>query len=345
MKLDIHTHAFTADDLGGNYIKIINTWLERRIEKSWLLRLCLRLLNPFSSSDKLEYTANFLREQAKSTEQKVSEWFKFINHRYKGEDWGLNILTVDFDYMKRGTPKRKFEAQLKAALAEKYRDAYRREHVKVYMGIDPRRPDLYELIAKYINQVDGFKLYCYNGFFPYDERLNLFYQICESHKKPVLFHCSDTNINYYGGSDIKELLKKSKFILLSDRKRTSNKDLSTNFCNPAGYELVIKNNPNVNFIIAHWGGCKLFRDMVTRIGITYKNGFIDPSFFAAKKENQDYMLDMFHKFPILKEKVLFGSDTPMIEIEGGKGLIYKMDKVLIPETWEKVTTNWEKLYN
>lgn len=345
MKLDIHTHAFTADDLGGNYIKVINTWLERRIEKSWLLRLCLRLLNPFSSSDKLEYTANFLREQAKSTEQKVKELFQFINHRYKGEDWGLNILTVDFDYMKRGTPKRKFEAQLKAALAEKYRDSYRREHVKVYMGIDPRRHDLYSLIAKYINQIDGFKLYCYNGFFPYDERLNLFYQICESHKKPVLFHCSDTNINYYGGSDIKELLKKSKFILLSDRKRTSNKDLSTNFCNPAGYGEVISKYPNVKFIIAHWGGTPLFSNYVTNLALRYENCFIDFSFFAYDKQNQNFILDLFHKLPSLKEKVLFGSDTPMIEIEGGKGLIYDMDKVLIPETWEKVTTNWEKLYN
>jgi predicted TIM-barrel fold metal-dependent hydrolase len=345
MKLDIHWHGFTADDLGGDYIKKIGAWLERRISKSWLLRLTLRLLNPFSTKDKLEYTANFLREQAKSTETRVNEWFKFIKHRYKGEDWGLNILTVDFEYMKRGTPKRKFQDQLRAALAEKYRDAYRREHVKVFMGIDPRRPDLYDLIGRYINQIDGFKLYCYNGFFPYDERLNKFYEIAAQYKKPVLFHCGDTNINYYGGSDIKELLKKSKFILLQDRERKSNKDLSTNFCNPAGYGYVISQNPNVKFVIAHWGGTPIFSNYVTNLALKYDNCFIDFSFFAYDKKNQNFILDMIHKFPSLKEKILFGSDSHPIEIEGGKEQIYDMDKVLIPETWEKITTNWEKLYN
>jgi predicted TIM-barrel fold metal-dependent hydrolase len=277
----------------------------------------------------------------------VEKATKYINYlkKYDNVDWGVNILTVDFEQMQRGKVKKDLKDQIETAIYIKSK--YPAEQVKVFMGVDPNRKGLYELIAQYLPYIDGFKIYCYNGgFFPYDENLDLFYQIAESNNKPVIYHCSYTNINYYGGKDIKERLKKSLFPLLKPKK-DNNKFLSTNFCNPLGFEVIAKRYPKLMIQIAHWGGNdsfntdRNFTNTVTRLICLYENVFADISFFCHDLEACKFIVDTA-RFLGRMNKVIFATDYFMSESVTNLDTMFQIKELLTPEEWEQITTNFDR---
>ena len=111
------------------------------------------------------------------------------------------------------------------------------------------------------------------------------------------------------------------------------------------YDIVIRQFPKIKFVIAHWGGCEMFNDIVTSILLSNDNAFADTSYFAHSKENQRYIYEKWREFPQLIGKTIFGSDDFMPESVGGRETVYSFLDWISVEKKEKITTNWEKLYN
>lgn len=318
-------HIFLKGHFPENMIPYIPDFIEYRIKDSILIRFALRALNPFKSNTQLDWYANFLAIEDKSYNAQVKAYETQMK-KHLPECEGFTILTVDFEFMERGKVELDLVDQLERAILVK--NSHPAGTVKVYMGIDPRRPELIKLVNKYIHQIDGFKMYLYNGFFPYDPYLKTVYEIAEQYNLEVLFHCSNTNINYYGGKDINELLKASKFPLLPNRK--GNKELSTNFCNPLGIVHVAWMNPNVNFRIAHFGGDDMISDYIkgnnmysnyTAVIIDslrfMNNVTTDFAFICNNRKSMIFLSNLCIEYPEIQNKIKFGLDYYMIETAGG----------------------------
>lgn len=337
-------HALEVDNLPDDMIKYLPSWAERFVENSRLLPIILRVCNPFSRKSELDFYGNYLRFQRMSIDKKVNKHLEKL-YEIEGEWVGVNILTVDFEYMKRGKVKRDLINQIDEAL--RIKESHVDDLINVFMGIDPRRPNLIELVSKYIDRVDGFKLYCYNGFFPYDDRLDEFYQLASDNNKPIIFHCSDTNINYYGGKDIDELLVKSKFPVLPNRK--GNKELSTNFCNPLGYVRVARSFPELKVIIAHWGGNDMlngdmfFTNTITAAITALDNVFVDTSFFMNDNKAVNFIVNIINDNPKLIDKIFIATDFFMSETVANMGDMFGLKKGTTPEIWNHLYTNYDRI--
>jgi predicted TIM-barrel fold metal-dependent hydrolase len=335
-KEDAHCHIFEKYHYPENMIPIIPAWIEKRIKDSPYIRFFLRIINPFKSNTQLDFDANFLRVGDMGYNAQFRK-YKEQMKKYFSEIKSVTLLTVDFEYMGAGKCEKGLEDQLEKAIFIK--NLSPKGEVKVYMGIDPRRPDLLKLINKYQNDIDGLKLYLYNGFFPYDERLSIVYEIAEVMNFEVVFHCSNTNINYYRGKNIEQELKNSKFPLLKNRK--GNKELSTNFCNPKGIRLVAQQFPSVKFRIAHFGGDEMIAEYVKLSKkvhwskkdreielynytaeiidclIYEQNITTDIAYICNNKESMQFIDYITELHPDIRPKIKFGLDWSMNETTGG----------------------------
>lgn len=323
-KEDLHCHIFEKDHLPDDMIPYVPAWLENKIKDRRYIRIFLRLLNPFKSNTQLDWYANFLYVADKGYNAQFRLYKEQMTKHFPSTK-SVTILTVDFEYMGAGKCKKGLEDQLEKAIL--IRNSHPKGDVKVYMGIDPRRPKLKEFIHDYIRDIDGFKMYLYNGFFPYDERLDFVYDVAESFDLEVVYHCSDTNINYYRGKDIKHLLNQSKFTLLPNR--SGNKELSTNFCNSLGVRLVAQLHPSVRFRIAHFGGDEFIKSYqngevwdnyastIVDALLFDKNITTDISFICTGEESVEFIKQITTQYPLIIPKIKFGLDWYMNETGGG----------------------------
>lgn len=82
------------------------------------------------------------------------------------------------------------------AVVEHYGELMRQNpgRLYAYAGVDPRRKGGLELFRKALREwgFKGLKLYCGNGFYPYDEVCTPFYRECLENGVPVAFHTSPT---------------------------------------------------------------------------------------------------------------------------------------------------------
>jgi len=76
-----------------------------------------------------------------------------------------------------------------------------RERLKPFIGADPRRPGVTDLVIGYLEakQFFGVKMYPVMGFYPDDERLRAVYAYCEKHRIPVTSHCENGGLPGHDG--------------------------------------------------------------------------------------------------------------------------------------------------
>ncbi len=166
-------------------------------------------------------------------------------------------LSVDFDFMGAGPCERDYMQQIQdlSALRKK-----RPARLFPFLGIDPRREGLLDLVKQYIEKENfvGLKMYPALGFFPDDERLFPIFEYAVKHNLPITSHCVPKNKNHFR-TPITDEMKKKVEAEDFDRDQMkdyfkSNYDFAYYLNHPHWYTKVLNKFPTLKINLAHFGG-------------------------------------------------------------------------------------------
>ncbi len=275
----------------------------------------LTWLNPASSYDIFERTARFLRIAAQPSQEAV---FEEIVGQYP-EDTVFVVLPMDMAFMKLGEVKESIDRQHTQllSLAKKSNG-----QIIPFYAADPRRENLVEQVRKNLKegQFRGIKIYPNLGYPPNCNKLMEVYEICVEYDLPVMTHCSPGGIWQYGLS--------RKFRRL--------------YTMPSSYLPVLKEFPTLKLCLAHFGGAeewarqldpkraekenfpegpwvKTIYEMIA--SGDYPNLYTDVAYTVFTPRVKRLYIDLIDYLkvmlahPLVRSRVLFGSDYYMVEQE------------------------------
>lgn len=195
------------------------------------------------------------------------------------------LLAADFSYVLKDCALTVEES------FHKHRDVLARHpgKLEVFGGIDPRwGRDGVELFERSLVEFGfrGFKVYPPCGFSPSDPALFPFYEICASHRVPVLVHIGPTS-----------------------------PALAFDTANPFLLDEAARHFPSVNFILAH--GSVSFTDECAMMCMYRPNVYLDISGYqgSLRAEGSGGAVKVVVSRGI-NHKILFGTDWPVFRIQG-----------------------------
>lgn len=188
---------------------------------------------------------------------------------------------------------------------EKYPDRF-----IVFAGMDPRRGKTgFDLFRRGIENYKfrGLKLYPPMGYSVNCQELIQYYEYCNCHNLPILFHTGP-----------------------------SQKGLANSLANPLFISSISEVYPRINFILAH-AGFNLSEDLIRFVSKS-KNVFIDIAGFQSKYRRVDAeMLRAFEPLFLeeLNSSVLFGSDWPLFNLTSplkrNIDILTEINKLVVPK--------------
>ena len=287
---------------------------QRRVMRSNLLFDLLVWINP-ASNDIFERTARFLKIAEQPTQEEV---FKQVQLQYPKDKTVFTVLPMDMTHMNLGKLKESIDCQHGQLLwlAKKYKG-----QVIPFYAADPRQDNVIERVQKHLrkDQFQGIKIYPSLGYPPDDPNLMKIYKLCIDGDFPVVTHCSPGGIWRYGlSTEMRRALSHPK---------NYKKILDT-----PGYKTLKLN-------LAHFGGAEEWRrhlrgraradeeeawvrtiyDMIA--SGNYPNLYTDISYTAFTPKVQGLYIDLVDylkillSHPLVRKRVLFGSDYYMVERE------------------------------
>ncbi|MFW9923649.1 MAG: amidohydrolase family protein [Candidatus Thorarchaeota archaeon] len=332
-----HAHTFLYDDVPTNFLPLgLVRFLARR---SVRIARFLNNLIPGTDGDLYDRFANFLRLMKCPSQEMI---LKYLMQFYP-KNTKFIILAMDMEFMGAGKISRPYVKQLNelSTLKKKYP-----ENVYPFIGIDPRRNNITDLVKEYVenHQFCGLKLYPPLGYFPYDDRLTPIYKYAEQKGLPVIAHSSKSGPIY--------CRSKKKVIMQTitagidpatglkvDFRKKDKKELCNYFTHPLNYKILLEKFPKLKICLAHFGGGSQWHSFLnpSTLGLceqqplqanteeswfsiiydlmkTHKTLFSDISFTL---EERDYFatLKVILTNPQVREQILFGSDFYMVEVE------------------------------
>ncbi len=237
------------------------------------------------------------------------------------------VLTMDMEYMGAGNVAKSFETQLEELAAIKKDPAYT-DLIHPFIFIHPERPMLFTLVRRFIEEhyFAGLKMYPPLGYYPFDKRLDLVLSYAEQYDIPVTTHCARGGVYFKG--DIKD---RKHPITGREVPKSKNKYLTDIYTDPDNYQYLLHKFPDLKLNLAHFGGndewekylqntivdndgevnwftkvCNLIKE--------HPNVYSDVSYTMFSKKLIS-LLKVILQDPVLKNKILFGSDFYMTEIE------------------------------
>jgi uncharacterized protein len=287
---------------------------QRRVMRSELLVDLLVRVNP-ASNDVFERTARFLKIAEQPSQAEV---FRQVELQYPKDTTVFVVLPMDMTFMNMGALETPIERQHEELLT--LAQTYEGQIVPFYAA-DPRHEDIVERVRDNLapNKFRGIKIYPNLGYRPDHPKLMEIYKLCIKGDVPVLTHCTPGGIWRYG---------------LSKEERRANSG-------PLNYKQILdtKGYQNLKLCLAHFGGAeewvKNLKGRVREEGEEpwvrtiyemiasgeYPNLYTDISYtvFTPKVEGLyidlvDY-LKVLLTHPLVRQRVLFGSDYYMVERE------------------------------
>ncbi|HLF74375.1 MAG TPA: amidohydrolase family protein [Anaerolineales bacterium] len=285
----------------------------RRVIRSNLLINLLVRINP-ASNDIFERTARFLKIAEQPTQWDV---FRQVELQYPKKTVFV-VLPMDMGFMNLG----KLEAPIDRQHDELWNlaECYQGRIIPFYAA-DPRHEDIVERVRNNLarDKFRGIKIYPNLGYRPDDPKLMEIYKICIEGDFPVLTHCSPGGIWQYG------LSKK-------DRRANSHPINYKRILDMPGYQ-------NLKLCLAHFGGAEEWkkhlqgraqeaeeeswvRTIYEMIASgNYPNLYADISYTVFTPKVQGLYIDLVDYLkvllahPLVRKRVLFGSDYYMVERE------------------------------
>jgi uncharacterized protein len=286
-----------------------------------LVRLLVGL-NPASSNDIFERMARFLRIASEPSQAAI---FDEIKLQYPPEQTRFVVLPMDMGFMKLGRLPTSIEKQHAElwTLAQKSNG-----QIIPFYAADPRHPDIVDRVKENLakDKFQGIKIYPNLGYPPDHPRLLEIYKICIEGNFPVMTHCSPGGIWQYG-------------LARKDRRAYSR---------PKSYKCILeqKEYRNLKICLAHFGGAEEWAKQLNRelriqkdkeeenpeepwvktiydmiASGRYPNLYTDISYTAFTPRIPGLYIDLIDYLkvllsnPLVRKRVLFGSDYYMVEQE------------------------------
>jgi len=317
-----HTHTFLDIDIPDKLLPAYLVKILRTKPGNKLITGFLSGLIPFTDKDLLHRYATFARTCDLGSQKKIFE--KLIKFYPKGTKF--IILPMDMEHMGAGDVPREYSDQIHELklLRKQYP-----EQVIPFFHVDPRRTGVLSEFMFAVERHDfrGVKLYPPLGYYPYDKRLYPIYQICENKNLPILAHCSPYNPIHFKGKkkELKKLLRDGNSnVKIKGKNR---KELCSMFTNPLNYLRVIKDFPKLRICFGHFGSAymwdkylddpgmkgnwyRIIKDLIKR----HDNFYTDISFTLSDRRFFPLLNNILNDKKV-RDKVLFGSDYYMVEME------------------------------
>jgi len=310
-----HIHTFRDVDVPEKFLPLgLVRWLAKRDHK--FLFWIARNINPFSDNDAVERYFRFAKTGKLKSQLEI---FKNCEKFYPSGSKFI-VLPMDMKYMGAGLVSRSYPEQMDEVVELP-------NNVIKYMHIDPRRPWVDDLFRYYVTKgISGVKLYPSLGYAPYDNRLDMIYQMCDRNKMSVITHGSPANPVHFRGS-MNELYQMLDDANLPYNKSMSRKELCSLFTQPQNYKSILEKYKSMNICIAHMGSdywkeyleanVKPGNWLTTIIDMihTYDNFWTDISFTMGNESYWAFFKVLLSSDEKLASRVLFGSDFYMNEVE------------------------------
>lgn len=324
--INCHSHVFNRDSVPDKFLPLWLRPVANMLQSKKTSGGLAKLISFFGKKDLSGLIKKFHYFLTIGDLKSQLEIFKLLQGFYP-VGTKFCVLTMDMEYMGAGKTVKSFETQLEELAAIKRDPAYT-DLIHPFIFIHPERPMLYTLVKKYIEQEHfaGLKMYPPLGYYPFDKRLDLVLSYAEQYSIPVTTHCSRGGVYFKG--NIKE---RKHPITGKEVPRSKNKFLTDTYTDPDNYHYLLNKFPDLKLNIAHFGGYDewlkfLSNTLVDQDGEinwftkvcnlikSYQNVYSDVSYTLFEKSLFP-LLKIVLQDPALKNKVLFGSDFYMTEIE------------------------------
>jgi predicted TIM-barrel fold metal-dependent hydrolase len=331
---NIHTHIFTIRDVPPDFLPFrLAVWMQNP-SFARFFRWLLRRLLPFTKNDALDRLAVFAQAAVhKNQSQILTAMMGFYPEQTR-----FGVLSMDFDYMMDPErPRDQFLPQVEE-LARVKQDFG--GLVLPFLAVDPRRPGLLDLVEEYTLRRGfcGLKLYPPLGFFPFDERLKPVYRFAQERGIPLISHCSKGGIHF-------------RYPISADMRRhpltgeylpgRSQAEFAWNYTRPENYIPVLEEFPGLKICLAHFGGDEewlrylehswppdevlkrqkqqdkreqAWLSTITDMMARHENLYADIAYTAFRKDLLP-LVKVLINTPGLREKILYGSDCYMVQLE------------------------------
>lgn len=317
-----HCHLFTMDYIPEYFISpFVSTSIARN---KWVARLgyflAPKTINRFSA---------FFYSGLKNSQEDI---FIELNGYYPAKT-RFCPLTIDFEFMNAGKCRYSFLNQLKDLAILKNKFLYNGEQrLFPFIGIDPRRPKLLDLVKHYIEDegFTGLKLYPSLGFFPDDPGLEDVYAYAEKNQIPITTHCIPKNKNHFRYKPTKEMVLKASLVPGHDPKEFKRAfDFAKYLNHPYWYEILLEKFPLLKINLGHFGGNEEWDRYLDEPNESHdyrhnwysyirnlieknQNVYADISFTVYDKSLYPLLKNITNSI-LTKNKVLFGSDFYMLQ--------------------------------
>ena len=344
-----HTHIFNLDCapekfIQSQYPKIIADAIELLLKyraSAFFLKGTLKLLGQWKINIKKLYS--FIRIGTYNSQDLV---FEHLASNYPANTRFI-VLTLNMDFMGAGVAKRNYQTQIDQVI--EIRKKYPQTCLP-FLCIDPRHGDenfLLSLCHKYIynpsnNTMGGYvgiKLYPSLGFYPFDPILDKVFSFAQKYQIPIITHCTKGGIqavspNPLPFSQIFPPFVPDNFQLsVPYEVKSKNADLCDNFLYPPYYEYVLKKFPYLKICFAHLGGSEeilnysnpdSWYNLIKKIiaNENYKNVYADISYTLCYQNANKIIQDELNQNPIFKDRVVFGTDFFLTEVEDNELNLY-----------------------
>ncbi len=316
--IDVHCHIFSFKNVPDSFFPVIFTKRDKNGDE-----VLLPYIPIIKETNIYDRFSKFFDIGNSSYENILDGFF-----RYYSKNSIITPLLIDWTYGLKGEIKEDFYSQF-ASLAN-----LKMSHpnvVKPFLGIDPRRDEILELVKKHVGSTKefyGVKLYPPMGFLPSDPKLMPIYEYCEANSIPITTHCSSTGIaSSYKKFHIEgfRFIDNVEKLFKEDIKFRFTSESVGYFCSPSNWKVVLNKFPNLYLNLAHFGGENEWKkymnndkntwvDKIINLILKYPNVYTDISYTFTYRQFFP-MLKKMMSSP-LKNKILYGSDFYVSVIEG-----------------------------
>ena len=318
--IDVHAHIFNFKYVPDGYFQ--KFWVKRK--DVWKVSIFLDNLLPWTDRDQLSSHAQFLRT---GNRESMKDIFDNLV-RYYPANTIFTPLMMDLHYGFKGTKDDTFHAQMQELVALRRNNS---ATLFPFLAVDPRRPDILDLVKQSVGRGKdfcGIKVYPALGYLPTHPKLMEVFTYCSEQGIPVTTHCSRGGVNTdffsvrvvgtrYNGQEYETIDRNERLVFRSKWRRYFN--------DPRNWVPVLERYKNLRLNLAHFGGVDEWRlyldgkkgtwvDKVMNLAIRYENVYTDLSYTFCHRDFYPTIKKMIAG--PLGDKVLFGSDYYMVEMDG-----------------------------
>ena len=340
--IDVHAHIFNFKYVPDGYFQKFSV----RREGVGKVSVFLDTFLPWTDRDRLSSYARFLRTGSSESMKEILDAMV----RYYPPNTIFTPLMMDLCLGISGCRDRKkcmgdgaadrpwslegqdrqqcFAMQMREMIGIKKRH---RKTVYPFLAVDPRRTGILDLVKRSVGRnrdFHGIKIYPALGYLPSHPALMKVFDYCSRMEIPVTAHCSRGGVN----SDFFSIPVKGKvfdgerYVDVEETKRQLFRSRWRRYFNePRNWVPVLEKYKNLRLNLAHFGGEDEWRlylsgrkgtwvDKVINLAMRYENVYTDISYTFCHREFYPTIRKMI--MGPMGEKMLFGSDYYMAEMEG-----------------------------